>query len=961
MDEFGKALEAIRDGGDADPYVLQQLAEAGQGAGLPIFLLTLQHLAFEETLTGVDAARRREWAKVQGRFENLSFVEAPEATRAMIGSVFACHDEPLRQRIHAGARRGAQQLAALGVGAEDAADPKTLAGCYPLAPLAALVLPDLTSRYGQHERTLFSFLAGQDPSGAAQFLRRTELPAPDAPLPALGLDTVYDYFVGGGAASARVLSQSSRWTEIATRLRDAHGLTDRQVRLAKSVALLNLISTGGTLRASPEILRLAEPEGSADLDALEARGVVTWRNFAGEYRIWQGAETDIRRLLETCRARLAPRSLAELLEDAAPPPPAVAARHSAERALLRVFAHRFGGSGAPPPRPAALSPHDGEVLLFVGPPALAPETATPATGKPVLLALPASLEALDLAAREAAAVRMALADPGVAADPVARSEFHERLGHAAATFERAIAETFRGDACRWYLLGPTGRRELAGGRGSAALSEAADIAYPRTPVIRNEMLHRTELTSQGAKARRLLLDAMIEHGATKNLGLAGYGPEMAMYEAALRTPGLHRRAAAGGGWAFGPPKRRDPLRAAWDHVTGRVFNEARFERVNLRDVTASLLSPPVGMKAGAVPVLLAAALLAHRDEIAIYEHGTFKPGLASDLCERLVKNPAHFEIKRFAAGGGARREVVEALAEALELGAGPRGEVGSVVSVVRRLVSGARRWDAFTRRTRRLGKPALALRDALLAAVEPDVFLFEALPAALGFPAANADAEVFPDAGRFARTVAHALAELERRRESLLSEILALLLAECGEGSRLAIAGQAAALGDAILHPEVRAFVLTLANDAADSDADWVNAVATVVAKKAPSEWVDADLDRFRGELRHRVAAFRRLVALHADTRIRAPGERPFRALRFIFTRPDGAEHIGLAGIEETVRDEADRALDAALASLAEIAGSRRRGTDALLAVLGERLLGAESATAERTENPFRGRRAAGA
>ena len=35
VDEFGKSLEAIRDGGDADPYVLQQLAEAGQGDGLP--------------------------------------------------------------------------------------------------------------------------------------------------------------------------------------------------------------------------------------------------------------------------------------------------------------------------------------------------------------------------------------------------------------------------------------------------------------------------------------------------------------------------------------------------------------------------------------------------------------------------------------------------------------------------------------------------------------------------------------------------------------------------------------------------------------------------------------------------------------------------------------------------------------------------------------------------------------
>ena len=45
------------------------------------------------------------------------------------------------------------------------------------------------------------------------------------------------------------------------------------------------------------------------------------------------------------------------------------------------------------------------------------------------------------------------------------------------------------------------------------------------------MLNRTSLTSQGAKAQRILLEAMINHGDDTNLGLSGYGPEVAMYEA----------------------------------------------------------------------------------------------------------------------------------------------------------------------------------------------------------------------------------------------------------------------------------------------------------------------------------------------------------------------------------------------------------------------------------------------
>ena len=54
------------------------------------------------------------------------------------------------------------------------------------------------------------------------------------------------------------------------------------------------------------------------------------------------------------------------------------------------------------------------------------------------------------------------------------------------------------------------------------------------------MLNRTDPTSQGSKARRLLLEAMIEHGSVSGLGLEGYGPEVAMYRAFLKHTGLHR-------------------------------------------------------------------------------------------------------------------------------------------------------------------------------------------------------------------------------------------------------------------------------------------------------------------------------------------------------------------------------------------------------------------------------------
>ncbi|MFW6039274.1 MAG: hypothetical protein ACOC9P_02225, partial [bacterium] len=361
IDEFGKNLEAIRDGGDADPYLLQQLAEAGQGSGAPIFILTLQHLSFEDYLAGTDGPQRREWAKVQGRFEDLAYVESAAQTRALIGTAFHVEDQQLRERIAGWARANA--LGDLGI--TDLSDPEVVAACYPLHPLTAAVLPELCNRYGQHERTLFSFLTDPDPASAASFIAATPLSG-DRELPSLGLDAVYDYFIGSGVLAAAPATQSVRWTEITTRIRDTHGLTERQSRLAKAIAVLNLVSTSGTLRASRAVLRRTDDQVDDTLADLEAAGIIVYRNFADEYRIWHGTDVDIRHLLDAAHTRIRRQPLADVLNSIDQLRPVVAARHSALRDVLRVFSRRYvdGGEKVEPLDP--FSPYDGQALLVVG-------------------------------------------------------------------------------------------------------------------------------------------------------------------------------------------------------------------------------------------------------------------------------------------------------------------------------------------------------------------------------------------------------------------------------------------------------------------------------------------------------------------------------------------------------------------------------------------------------------------
>lgn len=933
IDEFGKNLEAIRDGGaDGDPYLLQQLAEAGQGSGLPIFLLTLQHLSFDDCLAGTGNGQRQEWAKVQGRFEDISFVDSSAQTRALIGTVFNPHDESLRSRIAQWAKKHTKQMRALGIA--ELSDSKVVAACYPLHPLTSLVLPELCSRYGQQERTLFSFLAGPDPRSASSFLATTT--APRGTLPSLGLDRVYDYFVTSDTLTgSSERGDASRWIEIALRLRDSHGLSPTQQQLAKTISLLNLISTSGVVRASKQILQIVDDDADKTLDELEEKGIVTYRDFADEYRVWHGTDVDVRRLVDAARQQVEQQSLTEVLSAVNEPSPAVAARHSAQHDTLRVFSVRYYDDGQVEPLDA-FSQSDGELLLAVSENTSVPSLASSdVEAKPVVIAIPSDVAELSESAREVRAVLLALEDPAVVEDWVARRELGERLAQTRVTFDQTSSRTFSAASCRWILLDSGDGVELEAGRGSSALSHACDLVYRSTPTVGNEMLNRTELTTQGANARHRLLEGMIERADERYLGFVGYGPEMAMYLSVLDRTGIHV-STRDTFKTFDMPAEKS-LKVAWKIMLA-AFNRAKTRRMNLRDVYAALLLPPIGMKEAVVPVFVTAGLLASSDSIAIYEHGTFQPLLTPEISERMVRNPGHFDIKHFANTSGARREVVERLAARLDVKPAPgRRRVANVLAVVGRLVSRIRHLDNYTLRTLDLPETAQRARDALLAAVEPDELLFNALPEALGFKPVRANAKSYSAAASFADALGQVLEDLEKCYETLLENLLKSLLDESAETSRRAICGQAAALEDEVLDPTVRAFVLALANDSADSDTDWMKGIATVVANKAPAEWVDDDLLRFNRQIPVQVAAFQRLVALHAERR--AHGSGAFDALRVTITRPDGSEHIRLVAVDQVQRENLNALLDRVLGELKDFTGSPQRANQALLAILSERLL----------------------
>jgi len=936
VDEFGKNLEYfVSSRSDGDPFLLQELAELTQGDdAAPLVILTLQHLAFDEYVQGASASRRREWSKIQGRFQDIPYVETPAQSRRLIASVIE-QDSSFRRAAEKWMTRHRKTME--GIGLRDVAEDAVAA--MPLHPLALAVLPELCSRYGQNERTLFSFLAGNEPTALPHFLETTAWDARRS-LPLAGLDVLYDYFLESSGSMIGVADGASRWIEIETRIRDTAGLSAAQLKALKTIGILNLVGSGGNIRASRQVLELAlaaDAAFDADLDELLAglvsAGLITYRAFSDEYRIWQGSDYNLRHVIESERDAFSDAPLAALLNRAAPLEPLVAGRHSQRTGILRVFAREFCDCGQDE---IELATNWDGIVYYVTDPEFDPEAAPePQDGRPAIYVVPHDVAGVREAAVEAAALAAALqraVDEG--ADWVARSELVERAAAAHQRLQVEIGRTW-GNQAGWCLSG-TGELLNARRGASTLLSEVADRVYRHAPRIANEMIARRELTSQGAKARRFLIDAMLAHPEQEAFGIEGYGPERAIYEAVFRRTGLHQP-GEDGRWMLVDPRDKT-WKPLWS-VVNQKLDDAVDERLNLADLASELQLPPIGLKPGIIPILLIAAIMVRSDEIAVYEHGSLVLQLDDAVAERLTKNLNHFTVKNIDTQRGQRSAVFESLVA--ELGIKTVGSSRrrlTFLNVAMALFRELRLLPPFAQRTKNLSPEAIAVREAFRQAAEPDVLIFEALPEVFGLEPFRATGSVRrKDAETYARRLADSIRELRNAYPRLLESIqneLGRATATAGDlpELRTALAADAARLSGHVLEPRLRAFVGALTREL--DGREWLENVAMVVCDgQAPRVWTDELASLFPLRIAELGGALRRTSALLHE-RLASDLDQGYDAVRLTLTWPDGRESAELLSLSEAERATLDEHLEPLLDVLTRHRKSRSAACRMLMARL---------------------------
>ncbi len=333
------------------------------------------------------------------------------------------------------------------------------------------------------------------------------------------------------------------------------------------------------------------------------------------------------------------------------------------------------------------------------------------------------------------------------------------------------------------------------------------------------------------------------------------------------------------------------------------------ERSPLTDLYERLASPPIGPRAGPMPIVFLTALRVFADEVALYEEdGMFVPSLREELVERLARNPQDFWVQRLRIDP-ARRELIRQLANVL--GAGERE--AQILDVVRPLVLLVAKLPRFSKRTKTLSAEACRLREIALRTKDPAEFLFREIPIALGLSADR------PDPRALAKKTRSCLIELEQALPRLLDRLGDLIIETFGlprEGAAKALSHQAWPLAKLVVEAPLRQFVLAAARL---DGGDWRIGLARSIQRgKTPDTWSDHDVAEFGVRLSQVHRQFERVKELAA-----AAGEGSERVLRIdLLADRAYSEHPTTVIVSPDQQEAVDQAADQLLEQLEEV-GSR--------------------------------------
>ena len=666
-DEFSKYLETnIKTASVSDTKMLQDFAEKCNRSGsLQMHLMLISHKEIANYIDVLPKQKIDGWRSISERFEHVHLNNNFSQTYEIIGTVIK-HDKDLWELFYRKNERIFTDLYKAYAKHQIFSDISrddiklTIDNSYPLHPVSIFILPRLSERIAQNERTLFTFLSAKGENTISSILDKKS----DNKIEFVTPDQIFDYFEP--LFKKEVYSDVLQKHYIITRkiLERIEGNV-LETKIIKTISLIYILEQFEKIAPTPaEIVKIfsikysKEDVSSAIENLIENECVVYLKRNNGFLKLKETSGINIREtvneIVEKEKNRI---RIKDILNNNNFDSYMYPVKYNDEREMTRFFSFEFIDSKEVyeninfEQKMTFLDNYNADGFVVAIIPSENSEiervervlTSKSRKFKRCIFILPKTFESIADIVHEFNAVTI-LKNQSVN-DKVLFDEYEVIYEDLLGVISKYISKYTRPENNSSMYIYNSQKQDIS--RKSDLTELMSKICYDifsKTPIINNEVINKNEITGVAANSRNKVINALLRNELYSNSGLNGSGQEVSIMRSTLVMTGILSLDTT------------YPMQLNFDtkdiHMKEMLFGISEFVfmakkngKIEFSDIYEYLISPQfhIGLRRGLIPIYLAVVFHNYRQEIVIKDRFGQMP-LNADTLEQINANPEMFSL-----------------------------------------------------------------------------------------------------------------------------------------------------------------------------------------------------------------------------------------------------------------------------------------------------------------------------
>ena len=641
FDEFSKFIEGL-DGTNAGNTMklLQDMCElAEDSSNAQIYLTMVAHKSIKEYGKYLSPEIINAFTGIEGRIIEKFFVTSSKNNYELIRSAIVKKQDKLKEIPGIDKMFGEDNLKDYyNIPAFKSNFRKNdfasiiLKGCYPLNPIAAYLLLNVSEKVAQNERTLFTFISNDEPHSLARYISEHDKTKGWI----IGADLIYDYF--SGLFKKEVSNELVHGIWLSAEYAISKCKNSEEIKLIKTLALIQIVNKGDELPANEKYLNLAAAliDGNETLNALIEKQLIYKKSSIGAYVFKTRAGSELKAELKKERELRGNNcNYSNSLQQITGKYFVIPRKYNTDKMMTRYFRHEYMDVDT------FMSLSDASVLFEHGDAADGKVISlysfekysvsevkshfTELKCKKMILIVPKNKLVIAKALRDFEILQEIRCNQGfINSNEVMKKEMPLLEEDLVKEVEDNVTEIYSADDTKVLFWSKEKVETKNSSQEESAVNICCEEIYFKTPLINNEIINRANITTaQTKKARLNIINAILSKKDTLDF-YAGTNQEATIYRALFDKSEVK---------IFESDKGMDEINGLIDEFISSCYDN----RTNFSEIISKLTSEPYGMRMGVLPIYLAKVMTNRKEDLIVYFANMevqVSPEIIVNVCER---------------------------------------------------------------------------------------------------------------------------------------------------------------------------------------------------------------------------------------------------------------------------------------------------------------------------------------